>query len=542
MKKQICFAGFGEVELAALEAFFASLGEAWDCVFSPDDASALTALAATRFDAVVANLVPSGIKDLELLKQIAIAHPQTLRLVLGDIADRQLIVNCLGVPHQFISRPWKPSELISVIERGLALDAWLANDNLRSFVPRLGKLPGLPATYFEVLKQAESPHSSVDTIADVIARDPTLTVRLLQMVNSAACGLAQRITSPTDAVSMLGLETVKSLVLCLQLFVQSAPRKAVGLSLDQLWRHSFSVAKLANRILLRCSSNECLIGNAYTAGLLHNIGRIVLATNLSWDYSQVVEAARKRKCSLQEVELDQLGVTSNQVGAYLLGVWGMPLPLLESTALYHAPASATSVEFSLLTIVHIANVLAQEENGPFDGLPLPTLDADYLGKLGLPKKTDAWRKLLAANPSTGCGSEYHTAARAAAWAPTKKERAGLVSTRLVVGGIAVAITLALVPRWRALRVDRASAPTPAVETQPPSATGRAKGTEASAGQSALDSITVQGIIYTAGEPLALINGKALKVGEHINGVQIVAIEPAGVVLAFKGQQKTFKLR
>lgn len=106
----------------------------------------------------------------------------------------------------------------------------------------------------------------------------------------------------------------------------------------------------------------------------------------------------------------------------------------------------------------------------------------------------------------------------------------------------MAITLALVPRWRALRVDRASAPTPAVETQPQSATGRAKGTEASEGQSALDSIKVQGIIYTAGEPLALINGKALKVGEHINGVQIVAIESAGVVLAFKGQQKTFKLK
>jgi HD-like signal output (HDOD) protein len=179
----------------------------------------------------------------------------------------------------------------------------------------LGKLPGLPATYFEVIKKAESPDSSVEAIAEVIARDPALTARLLQMVNSPACGLAEKITSPGDAVSMLGVETVKSLVLCLQLFAQSAPAEGASLSLDQLWHDSFLVAKLAAKVVLRCIGSERMASEAYTAGLLHNIGQIVLATNLSREYSSVVETARSLKCPLQEAELKLMGVTSNQVGA-----------------------------------------------------------------------------------------------------------------------------------------------------------------------------------------------------------------------------------
>src|ERR1700677_596169 len=110
MKKQICFAGFGEVELEALQPSLAALRGSWDCVFSPDAASALDTLAETPFDAAVANLTRDGINDAELLQQAAIRHPKTLRFVLGDVVDRELIVNCTGAAHQFISKPWKPRE------------------------------------------------------------------------------------------------------------------------------------------------------------------------------------------------------------------------------------------------------------------------------------------------------------------------------------------------------------------------------------------------------------------------------------------------
>jgi HD-like signal output (HDOD) protein len=544
MKKQICFAGFGELELDALQPSLAALGGAWDCVFSPDAASALDAMAATPFDATVANLTPGGMNDAELLQQAAIRHPRTLRFVLGDVADRELVVNCMGAAHQFISRPWKPRELVSIIERSLALDSWLSNDKLRAFVPRLGKLPGLPATYFEVLKRAESPHSTVDGIAEVIAHDPTLTARLLQMVNSPACGLNKKITSPSEAVSRLGLDTVKSLVLCLQLFAQSAPVTGASFSLEQLWHHSFSVAKLSAQIVLHCIASEGMASEAYTAGLLHNIGQIVLATNLSKEYSAVVEATRKRKCLLQEVEQEQLGVTSNQVGAYLLGLWGMPLPLVEATALHLSPGSASSIEFSLVTVVHVANVLAYEGHGPVNGLPLPELDSKYLTALELPKKTDAWRKLLASNPSNASNVENHTTYRASSRPPPQKTRAFPTKKILVGLAIAALVIAAVALKDNAIQVAHtvSSSLTSASTADHSSATGGTEGAKVSADGSPFDSIQLQTILYSPGHKVALINGKALEVGDRIDDVKVVSIEASKVVLACKGDLKTFKLK
>jgi HD-like signal output (HDOD) protein len=544
MKKQICFAGFGALELEALQPSLAALGGAWDCVFSPDAASALDALAATPFDAAVANLTPGGITDAELLQQAAIRHPRTLRFVLGDVVDRELIVNCMGAAHQFISRPWKPRELVAIIERSLALDAWLSNDKLRAFVPRLGKLPGLPSTYFEVLKRAESPHSSVESISEVIAHDPTLTARLLQMVNSPACGLTKKITSPSEAVSRLGLDTVKSLVLCLQLFAQSAPVAGASISLEQLWHHSFSVAKLASKIVLQCIASEGMASDAYTAGLLHNIGQIVLATNLSKEYSAVVQEAKKRKCPVQQVESEQLGVTSNQVGSYLLGVWGMPLPLVEATALHLAPGSATTIEFSLVTVVHVANVLAYESHGPVNGLVMPELDSDYLATLELPKKTDAWRKVLAAAPSNG-NTEIFTAPRVATPAPRRTAAAFPVKKLCVVLGWAAALgAAAVVLKENSALISHAISSSLASGTaaEPAPATKETEGTKTPQVASPFDSMQLQSILYSAGHHVALINGKALEVGDHIGDVKVVSIEPSKVVLVCKGDLKTLSLK
>jgi HD-like signal output (HDOD) protein len=552
MKKQICFAGFSEEELALLQPSLAAVAGAWDCVFAPDAASTLAALARTPFDVLVANLSAGGIHDAEFLEQAARQHPRTLRFVLGDVSDRDLMVHCMGTAHQFISRPWKPQDLVSILERSLALDAWLTNDKLRSFVPRLGKLPGLPASYFEVIKTAESPNASVESIAEVIARDPALTARLLQMVNSPACGLAEKITNPREAVSMLGIETVKSLVLCLQLFAQAAPVEGASLSLDQLWRHSFNVAKLAARVVLRCIGSERMASDAYTAGLLHNIGQIVLATNLAREYSVVVETARNLKCPLQEAELKLMGVTRHQIGAYLLGLWGMPLPLLESTALHDTPSLTKAVEFSVLTAVHVANVLASEQTGRIEGLLPPKLDAEYLATLELPNRPEAWRKFLDTAPKhvevvdKPAEDAEDAENRASSSAPARKKAARPGGKFLVLAGIAATIVVAvMLTRNEAPAAPKAAPASGQVAAPAPGAPVMARGTEATKAppdESAFDSIKIQGIVYHAGHSIALINGKSLDVGDRINGVEVVSIEPSNVVLACNGVKKKFLLK
>ncbi|HEY3861234.1 MAG TPA: HDOD domain-containing protein [Verrucomicrobiae bacterium] len=546
MKKQICFAGFTEEEAAALRPALSALSGAWDCAFIPDAATTLATLADTPFDALLASLSENGIRDTDLLQHAAAKQPCMLRFAIGEAGDRELMVHCMGAANQFISKPWKPRELTSIIERSLALDAWLSNDKLRSFVPRLGRLPGLPSSYFEVLKKAESPNASVDSIADVIARDPALTARLLQMVNSPACGLAEKITSPNDAVSMLGVEAIKSIVLCLQLFAQSEAKTEASLSLDQLWRHSFRVAKLAGNIVLRCIGSERMASEAYTAGLLHNIGQIVLATNLCNEYSVVVDTARNIQCSLREAEMKLLGVTMNQVGAYLLGLWGMPLPLLESTALHDTPGSTGAVEFSVLTAVHVANVLAYEESGQLQGVPVPKLDAEYLATLDLPAKTDAWRKFMAASPKHDEVTEGEAAdcSSSAAVARASASRSGrnfaLVAVAAVIAAAAVAYWRGLLPIGHKVASAAVAAKTSTAPASAQAAAGEKPKPATDA--SAFDSIRIQGIVYHAGHSVALINGQTLDVGERINGVQVISIERSNVVLACNGLQKTFKLK
>jgi HD-like signal output (HDOD) protein len=402
MKKRVCFAGFLDEQLEMLRSVESMTGAAgtWECYFMASAEQVLEGMTQAPFDVLVANMRLPGTNGAALLQQVGQMHPKTLRFILGDVADQELIMNCIGGTHQFIAGPCKPPALLSVIQRSLALDAWLSTDALRKIATQLRRLPSLPSTYFEVLKQVESPNATVQNIGEVISRDPAVTARLLQVVNSAAFALHEKVTDPVDAVSLLGVEMVKSLVLCLQVFSQNDDARRAGLSLDQLWDHSASVAKTAREIMLLQTRDARYANDAFTAGLLHDVGRIVIASNLPDQYASVVAKARETHRLMHEEEVSQLGVSHAQVGAYLLGVWGMPAPLVEAVALHHVPTQAFTREFSLLTAVHVADVLVHEMEPRLDGLASPQLDMLHLKTLNLEDKLEVWRKAI-----TGVGTE-----------------------------------------------------------------------------------------------------------------------------------------
>ncbi|HUC84477.1 MAG TPA: response regulator, partial [Candidatus Acidoferrales bacterium] len=399
MKKTICFVGFPTAEVAALQAATCANNALWECHFVSNADAALAMLSDRPLDVVVANMSMPGKNGAELLHEAGLAHPKTLGFIVGDVTDQALIINCIGGPHQFIRRPYQPADLIRNLHRGLKLDVWLANDDLRELAPRLRRLPSLPATYFNLLKEVESPAATLQSISEIIARDPVVTARLLHMVNSAAFSLAQKVTDPADAVSLLGIETIKSLVLCLQVFGQRDGAREAGLSLEILWEHSLLVAKFARQITFKETADARLAGDAFTAGLLHDVGRIVIASNLPKEYAAVVAAAREKSHSLHEEEVAQFGVNHAKVGAYLLGLWGLPAPIVEATAAHHAPGQTVfASEFSLLAAVHAANVFAHATDGRTDGLPLPELDLAYFKTLKLDDHLDNWRKWCTGEP------------------------------------------------------------------------------------------------------------------------------------------------
>lgn len=588
MKKKICFAGFPPAELETLKPAMAAMNERWECVFLDDSAAVIDAAGATAFDAVVANMHLRGINGAELLHKVGEVHPATLRFVVGEVSDQELIITGIGGTHQFISRPFTPLELISVIQRSFGLDARLSNEQLRALAPRLRRLPSLPSTYFEVLKQVESANPSMESIGLVIARDPAVTARLLQLVNSAAFALARKVTDPVDAVCLLGIETVKSLVLCLQVFSQSDEAEMGGLSLEQLWNHSFLTAQIAREITLRHTRDSGLANDAFTAGLLHDVGRIVIASNLPKDYAAIVSAAKEKSQPLPEAETARLGVNHAQVGAYLLGLWGMPATLVEAAALHHTPSSGSSTEFSLLTAVHIANVFAHERQGNDDGIPKPQLDDAYLAALNLTDKVAALRQPAAAETS----AKTETMKIAATPPPIQEapplpfaQRSSGWLIKFSIPAAAAVVALAAFVLWKnvlrpeisvKIRARTPDLPVAAPKPQTPVAEGKPADKPAAKPADAaptdvrteppppitavdklnqgirlavappsspnFDSLKVQGIIFGSANPSVIINGKTLFIGERINGFQVVSITESNVTVSSGSEKKIFKLK
>ena len=220
-----------------------------------------------------------------------------------------------------------------------------------------------------------------------------MTAKILQLANSAYFGLRSEVTSATQAVGLLGLDTVKALVLVIGIFSQAdAKQLPSAFSLDALLRHSMRAGSYAKSIAKSEKASNTLVNDAYTAGVLHDTGRLLLMTNFAEGYAHVLDYAFINEVSLTESELENLGCTHAEVGAYLLGIWGLSDPLIEATAFHHNPTQCPADSFSPLTAVHAANVFEHAAHGTGGDWSAPELDMDYLDALGLSQRIGGWRE------------------------------------------------------------------------------------------------------------------------------------------------------
>ena len=221
-----------------------------------------------------------------------------------------------------------------------------------------------------------------------------MMTKLLQLTNSACFGLPRKINDPVEAVGILGFETVKSMVITLKLLSQYDKVKPVYFSIDRLWRHSTEVARISRRLALTHQDDPVLAESAFTAGLMHDLGKLVLASNFDEQYSGAQALARQQHLPLWEVEKQIFGASHGEIGAYLLGLWGMPLDLVEAAALHHNPSRCLAKRFNPLTAVHLANALVYEAKPDKEGFVAPPIDEAYLAELGLSDQLPRWREMV----------------------------------------------------------------------------------------------------------------------------------------------------
>ncbi len=411
-----------DADIDVLEGFRQTLSQQWTVTAATGGNAAFAEMKKEPCDVVVADLNLPEIDGAELLSRIRKEFPKTILFILATEPDKERVMkNVLGA-HQFLTKPCDPATLKSAIERALALDVWVASNNMRELIARVRTLPTVPSLYFEVLAALRSPDASTEQVGAIIAKDMAMMTKLLQVLNSAYFGLSRKITDPVEAVGILGFDAVKSMVMALKLLSQYDKVKPIYFSIDRLWRHSTQVARSARQLVLNYTSDRSMAETAFTAGLMHDLGKIVLASNFDEQYRGVQSLAIKQQLPLWEVEKEIFGANHGEIGAYLLGLWGMPLDLLEASALHHTPGLTITKGFTPLTAVHVANVFEHEANPAKDGLVAPKIDEAYLKELGLFDRLDAWRGTIVrgepVKPEAGANkAAKSSAAKPAAPAP-----------------------------------------------------------------------------------------------------------------------------
>ncbi len=219
------------------------------------------------------------------------------------------------------------------------------------------ELPSLPAAVSELVRTLDDEAAGIDQLAEGIAKDQSLAARALRVANSPFYGIPHRVASIHDAIVILGFRAVGSLVTAASVTGYFAPPPHDAFDLPRFWRHGIGAA-LCARALAR--SAELDVEAAFTAGLLHDIGVLVLLTTRPRHYARVLEYRAAHDCERVEAERELLGFDHARVGEALAERWRFPAEISRAVALHHAPEQAPggATRPTLGDVVHVANILA----------------------------------------------------------------------------------------------------------------------------------------------------------------------------------------
>ena len=356
------------------------LRTSWDMSFLTSGVEVLDTMASEPVDVLVSDMRMPGMDGVELLTTVRAQHPGVVRIVLSGQTDREATMKLAGIAHQFLAKPCDPEELQGVVARATALRMRLSAESLAKLVAGLESLPSMPALYAELMQVMEAPEASITDVAAVVCRDPGMTAKVLQLVNSSFFGLRRRITQPTEAVSLLGLDTVGALVMGHHLFSAFRSPSVGGLSIDALYRETMATAGAARTVAVAAKASKDMTSECYLAGVLHDCGRLVLAANLPSEYEAVLRQVDDGT-PLQEAETRAFGASHEDVGAYLLGLWGLPDTIVETAANHHDPSRSPGAGFGSLTAVHVARAAVHDDASLLDDafLRAAGVDGDVRG-------------------------------------------------------------------------------------------------------------------------------------------------------------------
>jgi putative nucleotidyltransferase with HDIG domain len=339
-----------------------------------------------RIDLVFIDKDLAGEDFREVLQNIKNDFPYVVRILLAESWSQQLVLMTNDIVHLILEKKYLEENLNDLFIKAEKLGSLLQNKDLVKLINSFDSLPVLQPLYIELLQMIQSSDVSLKKIGELIESDISLSTRVLQVANMSVFAHIGRISSTKQAVVFLGLNVIRALILYIQVFSFDSSNSHFYKYLKQLEKHCLKVAETSKAISIDYNVNRMMQDDCFTAGLLHDIGKLVIMTKLE-NWEQILEHAHQSNIPVWKAENEILGTSHAEIGAYLLGVWGFPTEIIDAVAYHHKPLNSKKDFYLPLTFVHIAEAMTQAEDIIDEDTFYSYLDFEYLNKLNIKDKT-----------------------------------------------------------------------------------------------------------------------------------------------------------
>ena len=355
MKNLIVFVDDEENILSGIKRNLFKKRDVWEIKYFTSGEEALEFAKQERVEIMISDMVMGGMNGFELMEQIALCSPSTVRIVLTGHSDEKVSYQSIKVVHQFLSKPLKTEQMVAVIEKSLKYREIVSNPYLKDIVNGLTLIPSLPGIYEEISLALDDEETTFQEIGEIVEKDIGLTVSLLKIANSAFFGISREVSNAVDATMYLGTDVVKNLLLFMSVFSKLDQDLLNDMELGYLWDHSLVVAKISKDIATHVGFDKAKVEACYTAALLHDLGRLILAMNFPDDYRSIMELGINCE-TFNTVEEEIFGATHSMVGAYLVTIWGLPMDIVNSIANHHNLECFENEFATVDSVVYLSNM------------------------------------------------------------------------------------------------------------------------------------------------------------------------------------------
>ncbi len=350
----------------------------WQVSCAASGAEALSVLDKGGIQVVVTDMRMPNMDGAELLSIVHQRYPFVVRIIISGFADPQASMRASLVAHQWLDKPCHHSDLEDVLARiDLGLSSVL-NEKVREAIGRVRVLPSPPSTYMALHSLICTDRTDMTAIANIIAEDPGIAAKVLQLVHSSFFSRATSVCDVSEAVVRLGIDTVSHIVLLAESYSDVTNNSLF--TIEEQQAQSLAVSRMALHIAPKAMKPE-----AGMAGLLHELGRSIFTFAPAAKLDDYIH--RKKGLSgsdVVELEKEVFGVDYGEAGGYLLLLWGFPLTVIEAVIHHHNPHTLMTQPFGIGASIYVAKALVQHR----------ALDPEFVEHFQIQNQVPHWQGLL----------------------------------------------------------------------------------------------------------------------------------------------------